>query len=110
MGATGPIGPQGPKGDQGEPGNRILTGYIRADGSVQAGTGFTVTHIPGSSFYTVNWAPGTFPAGSTAIPSVQSVGIHSFLNYSSTPDGAGSFMITTNGIEGAFWFYVIEVR
>lgn len=97
-------------GAQGEPGNQLLTGYVRPNGTVQAGTGFTVTHSPGGSFYTISWAPGTFPAGSMAIPSVQSIGAHAFLSYTSTPDGAGSFTITTNGIENAFWFYVIEVR
>jgi hypothetical protein len=61
-GAPGPQGIQGPKGDQGEdgapgPGVKTIAGRVDANGTVMAGTGFSVDH-PEPGFYLL-----TFPAG-----------------------------------------------
>jgi hypothetical protein len=42
-----------------------LGGYINADGTVEQGSGFTVTHIAGSGRYVIDFPAGTFPTAAS---------------------------------------------
>jgi hypothetical protein len=61
-GATGATGETGPQGDTGPPGTNAATqvvGRVNFDGSINAGTGFTVTH-PATGEYDIHFPLTTF--------------------------------------------------
>lgn len=104
QGAPGPVGPQGPAGQNAL---KVVSGIVMADGSIGAGSGFTVTRNS-TGVYTVNWPQWTFPGGTHAVPNVQSYNAITIPSYWTATDGSGAFTVNT-GRDTIFWFTITEV-
>jgi hypothetical protein len=109
-GAQGPKGDKGDTGPQGPPGPaalKVVSGIVMADGSIGAGSGFTVAKN-GTGTYTVSWPQWTFPGGTHAVPNVQSYNALTIPSYWTATDGSGAMTIST-GRDTIFWFTITEV-
>lgn len=112
QGETGPSGPQGnpgnegpsgPNGAQGEtgpsgpqgPGVISWSGIVSADGTPQLNPNATITH-PGTGYYSIVFAPGSFEPGTAMIP--LAIGLGTTLSGSSAGDAApdGSATVVFN--------------
>jgi hypothetical protein len=73
-GVPGEAGPPGPPGPPGPAGATTIAGIVELDGTIRAGTGFTVTHAsPG--VYGLRFPPGTFAADSGPAVTATSEGL-----------------------------------
>jgi hypothetical protein len=70
-GATGPMGPMGPAG----PGVKTIGGAVLANGTVAAGSGFTVTRT-GTGTYTITFPAGTWNGRTGPVMTVTGFGIN----------------------------------
>jgi hypothetical protein len=88
-----------------------LTGYVNSNGTVNSGTGFTVTLVE-TGTYKVSWPAGTFQCCGP-LPSFyanntfgQPIGNIQYVSFSG--DGSGSFGITFNGVDTFFNFSMTQ--